>query len=97
MEPVADVDRAVACRQVQGSPPAGTRMDPSPAELSTASNRRRRVGRSLLWVTSEKGGVTLISLVSVFFLPETHRRDLRDATAYDGERTLAETGTGPAR
>jgi metabolite-proton symporter len=41
--------------------------------------------------------MALISLVSVFFLPETHRRDLRDATAYDGERSLAGAGAGTAR
>jgi MHS family shikimate/dehydroshikimate transporter-like MFS transporter len=31
-----------------------------------------------------------ISLVSVFFLPETHRRDLRDASAYDTTRETAD-------
>ena len=38
-----------------------------------------------------------ISLVSVLFLPETHRRDLRDSTAYDTARAQALTGSGATR
>ena len=40
---------------------------------------------------------TAISLVSVLFLPETHRRDLRDATAYDTARAQALTGSVATR
>jgi O-antigen/teichoic acid export membrane protein len=44
-------------------------MNSSPADPpGTASERKRRVGRSLLWVVSEKGGVTVVSLVSVALL-----------------------------
>ena len=38
-----------------------------------------------------------ISLVSVCFLPETHRRDLRDASAYDATPDPALTGAGSPR
>ena len=38
-----------------------------------------------------------ISLVSVFFLPETHRRDLRDASADDATPDPALTGAGSPR
>ncbi len=38
-----------------------------------------------------------ISLVSVLFLPETHRRDLRDASAYDATPDPALTGAGSPR
>jgi MFS family permease len=38
-----------------------------------------------------------ISLVSVYFLPETHRRDLRDASVYDAPHDPALTGAGSPR
>lgn len=44
-------------------------------------NRHRRVGRSLLWVASEKGGVTVVSLVTIALLTRLLGPDQMGAAA----------------